>query len=111
MTLRESVRALPRGAWVLFFGTFLNKFGTFVIPFLAIYMTGLGYSKPQAGLAIAAYGCGVLCASILGGYLADHLGRRKTIVLSMFSGAAAMLCLSQAHTMTTFGTPPPAGVC
>lgn len=101
-TLAQNLRALPRGAWILFLGTFLNKFGTFVIPFLAIYMTSLGYSKPQAGLAIAAYGCGVLCASILGGYLADHLGRRKTIVLSMFSGAAAMLCLSQAHSLETF---------
>ena len=61
-TLAQNLRALPGGAWILFLGTFLNKFGTFVIPFLAIYMTGLGYSKPQAGLAIAAYGCGVLCA-------------------------------------------------
>jgi MFS family permease len=101
-TLAQNLRTLPRGAWILFFGTFLNKFGTFVLPFLAIYMTGLGFSKPQAGLAIAAYGCGVLCASIVGGYLADHLGRRKTIVLSMFSGAAAMLCLSQARTLTGF---------
>src|SRR5580765_2154570 len=101
-TLAQNLRALPGGAWILFLGTFLNKFGTFVIPFLAIYMTGLGYSKPQAGLAIAAYGCGVLCASILGGYLADHLGRRKTIVLSMFSGAVAMLCLSQARSLETF---------
>ena len=101
-TMMASLRALPRPVWILFFGTFLNKFGTFVMPFLAIYMTSLGYSSAQAGLAIASYGCGVLCASILGGYLADHLGRRKTIVLSMFSGAVAMLCLSQAHTLGTF---------
>ncbi len=101
-SLAQNLRSLPRGAWILFFGTFLNKFGTFVMPFLAIYMTGLGYTTTQAGLAIASYGCGVLCASILGGYLADRFGRRKTIVLSMFSGAAAMLCLSQAHSLTTF---------
>lgn len=96
-SLKEDLRALPRGAWVLFFGTFLNKFGTFVLPFLAIYMTGLGYSLAQAGLAIASYGNGTLAASLLGGYLADRLGRRKTIVLSMFCGAAAMLSLSQAR--------------
>jgi len=97
VSLRESLRALPRGAWILFFGTFLNKFGTFVLPFLAIYLTGLGYSAAQASMAIAAYGIGTLAASLLGGYLADTLGRRKTIVLSMFSVAGVMLCLSQAR--------------
>jgi MFS family permease len=97
--LRESLRALPRGAWILFFGTFLNKFGTFVVPFLAIYMTRLGYSTAQAGLAIAAYGIGTFGAALLGGYLADRVGRRKTIVLSMFSAAVAMLCLSQARSL------------
>ena len=96
-SLRESLRALPRGAWILFFGTFLNKFGTFVLPFLAIYMTGLGYTAAQSGLAIAAYGIGTLGACLLGGYLADRLGRRKTIVLSMFSVGLAMLSLSQAR--------------
>lgn len=99
-SLRQNLRALPRGAWILFFGTFLNKFGTFVLPFLAIYMTRLGYSPAQCGLAIAGYGIGTLCACLAGGYLADRLGRRKTIVLSMFSGAVTMLCLSQARSLS-----------
>src|SRR5437879_12461048 len=89
-SLAQNLRALPRGAWILFFGTFLNKFGTFVVPFLAIYMTRLGYSPAQAGLPIAAYGVGTLGACLLGGSLADRIGRRKTIVLSMFSAAVAM---------------------
>ncbi len=96
-SLRENLRGLPRGAWILFFGTFLNKFGAFVLPFLAIYMTRLGYSGAEAGIAIGAYGVGTLAACLLGGYLADRLGRRKTIVLSMFSVAVVMLCLSQAR--------------
>ncbi|HWD94258.1 MAG TPA: MFS transporter [Verrucomicrobiae bacterium] len=96
-TLRSSLRALPRAAWILFFGTFLNKFGGFVIPFLTLYLTGRGYSVKQAGLAVSAYGVGNLGASLLGGHLADKLGRRQTIVLSMFSGAAAMMLLSQAR--------------
>lgn len=95
-TLYASLRALPPVAWILFFGTFLNKFGSFVIPFLALYLTRKGYSILEAGMAIGAYGIGNVFATLLGGHLADHLGRRKTIVLSMFSGAAAMLLLSQA---------------
>jgi MFS family permease len=91
------LRALPRTAWILFLGTFLNKFGSFVVPFLALYLTGKGYSLAAAGTAIGAYGAGNLLASLAGGHLADHIGRRRTIALSMFSGAAAMLLLSQAR--------------
>lgn len=78
---------------------FLNKFGAFVLPFLALYLTRIGYTLADAGLAIGAYGVGNLIASLLGGHLADSLGRRKTILLSTFSGAAAMLLLSQANNL------------
>src|SRR5438045_2322084 len=97
MSLMAGLRALPRPAWILFLGTFLNKFGAFVIPFLVLYMTRQGYSPAEAALAIGAYGAGNFVASGLGGYLADRIGRRKTIALSMFSGAIAMILLSQAR--------------
>lgn len=98
-TLFSSLRALPRPAWILFLGTFVNKFGTFALPFLVLYLTRQGYTLAQTGLAVGAYGVGNLAASLLGGQLADQIGRRKTIVLSMFSGAAALLLLSQAHSL------------
>lgn len=100
-TLLASLKKIPRPAWILFAGTFLNKFGTFVIPFLTLYMTRRGYSIPQAGTAISAYGVGHILASFLGGHLADTFGRRNTIVLSMFSAALTMMLLSQAHTFYT----------
>jgi MFS family permease len=96
-TLLSSLKELPRPVWILFFGSFLNKFGAFVVPFLAIYMTQQGYTLADAGIAIGAYGVGNLIASLLGGHLADTFGRRKTIALSMFSGAVAMMLLSQAR--------------
>lgn len=98
-TLLSSLRALPRAAWILFFGTFLNKFGGFVVPFLTLYLTSRGYSVGETSCAVAAYGIGSMMASLLGGHLADHLGRRQTILLSMFSGAATMMLLSQARTL------------
>src|ERR1700682_5711619 len=91
------IRSMPRTAWVLFGGTFINRFGTFVLPFLALYLTRQGFSIARAGLAIGAYGAGVFCSSLLGGHLADRIGRRNTIALSMFASAAAMLSLSQAR--------------
>lgn len=95
-TLRENLRTLPAAAWILFAGTFINRFGTFVMPFLILYFTRKGYSEVRAGLAVGAYGLGHLVASVLGGHLADRFGRRNTIILSMFSVAASMMLLSQA---------------
>jgi MFS family permease len=98
-SLLSRLRGLPRPAWILFLGTFLNKFGTFVLPFLTVYLTRRGFSLAAAGTAMSAYGIGSLMASVLGGQLADTIGRRKTIVLSMFSVAGAMLLLSQSHNL------------
>lgn len=95
----SSLRALPRPAWILCFGTFLNKFGAFVVPFLTLYLTNQGYTVTEASLAVGAYGIGNLAASLVGGHLADKLGRRSVIVLSMFSGATMMMVLSQVHSL------------
>ena len=99
MTLRQSLRELPPTAWLLFAGTFVNRFGSFVIVFLVLYLKDQGYTTPQAGLAVSAYGLGSVGASLVGGHLADRLGRRNSIALSMFASAAAMLALSQAETL------------
>lgn len=97
LTLREKLRALPRAAWILYAGTFINRSATFVVVFLVLYLTGRGYSVQQAGIALGAYGLGNLISAALGGYLADRIGRRKTIALSMFSVAASLTLLSQAE--------------
>src|SRR5688500_8052141 len=95
------LRALPAAAWVLFLGIFLNRFGTFVVPFLTLYMTRKGYSLTDAAVAVGSYGVGTLLACFLGGQLADQIGRRKTIALSMFGGGTTMLLLSQADSWWT----------
>jgi MFS family permease len=81
----------------LYAGTFISKFGSFVLVFLAVYLARVGYSAAQAGIALSVYGVGALISAPVGGYLADRLGRRNTIGLSMFMSAAAMLGLSQAN--------------
>lgn len=96
-TLFESLKALPRPVWVLYLGTFLNKFGAFVIPFFALYLTRQGFTIKEAGIALTAYGVGHLIATAVGGHLADSIGRRHTIALSMFAAAVCMLLLSQAR--------------
>lgn len=100
-TFFSNLRALPAPVWVLFAGSFVNRFGSFVMPFLVLYLTRQGYSISAAGVAVGAYGAGHFFASLIGGHLADRIGRRNTIVLSMFASAATMLVLSQVHVYST----------
>lgn len=87
-TLRASIRTLPRPAWVLFAGTFVNRFGSFLAVYLVLFMVHRGYSPAQAGLALGAAGLGAIAANAIGGSLADRFSRRGTIALSMISSAA-----------------------
>lgn len=104
MAFRDDLRAIPTPVRVLLAGTFINRFGTFVLPFLVLYLTRNGHSMAQAGMAIGAYGVGHLLSSIAGGHLADRIGRKNTIAVSMFGSAIAMLALSQARSLWTITT-------
>lgn len=96
-TLRRNIRDMPGTAWFLTVGIFINRAGSFVILFLALYLTRqLEFSAVQAGAAVAAYGVGEVLAGGLGGDLADRLGRRITIIASMLLSSASLLVLSQA---------------
>ena len=98
-SLLTDLRALPGKFWVLFAGTFINRFGTFVWPFLTIYLTRQGHPATAAAWAISAYGLGSFGGSALGGWLADHIGRRNTIVLGTFSAAASFMLLYTATSL------------
>jgi len=97
--LLADVRTLPRGVWFVCAGTFANRFGSFVITFLVLYLTDRGFSPADAGGAVGAYGIGHFAAVGIGGVLADRFGRRETIALSMFSSAGAMLLLATADSL------------
>ncbi len=85
---------------MLFAGTFVNRLGTFVLPFITLYLTTQQHSPvPQAGLAVAMYGVGGFAAQIVGGLLADRIGRRNAIGFSMLGAAALTLVLWQATTL------------
>jgi len=94
-----TIRRLPPAAWILLAGTFINRFGAFILIFLVLYLTDKGYSGTQAGLALSIYGMGQMVAATLGGHLADRVGRRTTIVGSMYTAAIAMVLLYHAESL------------
>lgn len=96
-SLLQDLRSLPGQYWILFGGTLVNRFGHFVIPFLAIYLKQRGHGVGVTGIVLGAYGAGGLLAGIIGGYLADRIGRKPTMLLSCVGAAISMLLLSQAE--------------
>jgi len=95
---RRQWYGLPRGFWYLWLGTLINRLGGFVSTFLAIYLTERrGYAVESAGLVVALYGAGSLCAGPLGGILADRMGRRKTLLIALLGSSAAMVNLGLAR--------------
>ncbi|MCB1088318.1 MAG: MFS transporter [Verrucomicrobiae bacterium] len=96
MSLAAQLRLLPKPFWILVGATFVNRFGVFVVPFLALFITRNGNTVTQAGWAVAAYSLGGFGASFLGGWLADRLGRNVTMAVASLAGAACMMAMSQA---------------
>ena len=89
---------LPRTYWVLWAGIFVNRAGCFVVPFLAVYLTQeRGLPVATAGAVAAAYGAGAAVASPLGGWLADHMGRRSTMIAALALGGLGMIALGFAR--------------
>ncbi len=49
-TLRETLGGLPRAYWALWVGLLVNRVGSFVVPFLSLYLTQeRGLSVTEAG--------------------------------------------------------------
>jgi MFS family permease len=96
--LRALVSGLPRPFWFLWAGMLVTRAGSFVLPFLALYLTqGLHIPASRAGLVIGLYGAGGAVAAPLGGWLTDHLGRRIVLVGSLLLGGTGMIAAGFAH--------------
>jgi MFS family permease len=95
--MTSSVRAfleLPAAVWLLCVGTVVNKAGTLVVPFMALYVDGpLQLGPVFATQVVGAYGAGATVASLMGGNLADRLGRRAVMLGSLMGSAALIVFL------------------
>jgi MFS family permease len=73
--------------WIVCLGILVNRAGNFLPVFIVLYLTSRNYSPGAAGLVLGAAGLGNVLGNTIGGYLADRLGRRWTIVLSAIATA------------------------
>jgi len=101
-SLIAQLRALPHVVWILFAGLFIHRFGTFVVPFLTLYLTSLGYSAKQIALIFFSMSIGGIGSMAMGGRLSDLIGRKNTMAIALISGACSMLLMWQAHSQIEY---------
>jgi MFS family permease len=96
--LSAVIASLPRSYWLLWIGTLVNRLGSFVIPFLTLYLTQRrGLPVSQAALMVSLFGAGSFTSALIGGELADRLGRRPVMLLSFLLAPLNMIALGLAQ--------------
>jgi MFS family permease len=91
-------RGLPQSYWIVWAATLIDRLGGFAYAFLTLYLTGerqLSVEEASAILALA--GLGGLAGSLLGGVLADHLGRKVTLSAGLLASSLLMGALAFAR--------------
>ncbi|SCL14343.1 MDR family MFS transporter [Micromonospora inyonensis] len=102
---RETTGGLPATFWYLWAGTLINRLGSFVLIFLAIYLTQeRGFSELQAGLVLGLWGVGGAVGTTIGGMLTDRWGRKPTLLTAHVGAASMMLALGFARPLWAMAT-------
>lgn len=88
---------VPRQIRVLAAARAVNQLGAFSLAFLTVLMSRtLGASLTTAGAVCAMFGVATIPSRLVGGRLADKLGRRRTILTGLTGCAAAQLGIAAA---------------
>ena len=93
----RGIADLPRGIWIVFAATLINRSGTMALPFLVLYLTkSLEFAAATAGTAITLYGLGSLASAPLAGWLCDRIGPLWVIQGSLVLSGALLTALPAA---------------
>ena len=88
---------LPRRVRLLVAARAVNQLGAFSLAFLTVLLSrSFGASLAVAGAVSAGFGLATIPSRLLGGRLADRIGRRRTILLGLVGCAAAQLGIATA---------------
>jgi predicted MFS family arabinose efflux permease len=91
--IRSQTADLPAVFWWLWGAMLVSALATFVFPFLAFFLTARGFTPLQTGLAVSLLGAGGAAASPVAGWLADHVGRRPTLLGGLLLSASVAVAL------------------
>lgn len=92
----EVLRNAPRPVWVLIAGTFVNRIGSYFSTFVVLFLAERGFGASVLPFVLGAIGVSAIAGSLVGGRLADAVGRKRALVASMVASAIALAVLSLA---------------
>ncbi|MCG8652438.1 MAG: MFS transporter, partial [Pirellulales bacterium] len=91
--LRDYLR-LPLPVRILCLGSLINRAGSFVLIFLTIYASQqLGFGVTFATACMGILGLGSMAGSVLGGQLADQIGRKRVMLIALWGGAGMLIVI------------------
>lgn len=90
---------LPRGVWILSAATLVNRAGTMVRPFLALYLTqALGFDATHTAIVLFLFGLASLLGQLVSGRLCDVVSPWRVLVVALLSGGAACMLVALPRT-------------
>jgi predicted MFS family arabinose efflux permease len=73
----------------------VNRSGTMVLPFMTIYLTGIGFSLFKAGVVVGMFGAGAIAGGYIGGKLTDKIGFYRIQLITLVGGGLLFILLGQ----------------
>ncbi|MGD8794202.1 MAG: MFS transporter, partial [Anaerolineae bacterium] len=102
--LRDIYHEYPRQFWVLVLGTFVDRLGgALLFPFFTLYITRkFGVGMTEVGLIFALFSASSVVGSVVGGALADRLGRKGMFLFGLVASALSSLFMGTVDSLALF---------
>ena len=99
----SGLKNIPKNIWMLSIATLINRAGTMVLPFIALYANQiLNVSKSDSGLVLAVYGIGAFITAPFAGKLSDKIGAMKMMKISLFCTGSFLFLYSLVNDFLLF---------
>jgi MFS family permease len=98
---RATYREFPRSFWTLIGARFIDQLGgALVYPFFALFITHkFGVGMTEVGILFALFSLTSVGGNVVGGALADRLGRKKLIIMGLIFSAFSSMLLALSPTI------------
>lgn len=84
----------PADFWILWAGILVNRIGGLAFPFLSFFLISRGVPQNVAAAAVSCWGIGGLSAAFFGGWSADRIGRKFTLLTGLILSVVTMFTIS-----------------